>query len=211
MTRLAIVTSAPTRDLHEYIHARLAAGEPVVIDLGCGPSKAPGAFGVDVVGLAGVDLVHDLTRTPSPLPDSCADLVLLTHVLEHFDDPLAILAEAWRIAKPNGRVAIRTPHYSGVYAWRDPTHRRAFTFHSFSYFGENGYSYYTNARFHVVSVRLKYFLEEQFWPRPHRIWGRLVQRLLDRHPTFSERFLAPWIGGIDELQVTLDAVKPATA
>ena len=31
--------------------------------------------------------------------------------------------------------------------------------------------------------------------------------ILDRHPTFGERFLCYWVGGIDELQVTLEAVK----
>jgi SAM-dependent methyltransferase len=129
-------------------------------------------------------------------------------VLEHFADPLPILQEVWRIVRPGGRVLIRTPHYSGHYAWKDPTHRRAFTSESFHYFGENGYSYYTWARFRVVRVRLKYFLEEHVWPRPHRLFGRAVQWLLDRHPSFSERFLCYLVGGIDELQVTLEAVKP---
>src|SRR5207247_8729536 len=124
--------------------------------------------------------------------------------------PLPVLEEVWRIARPGGRVLIRTPHYSGVYAWKDPTHRRAFTSESFHYFGENGYSYYTHARFRVVSVRLKYFMEEHLWPRPHRAWARAVQWVLDRHPTFGERFLASLVGGIDELQVTLEAVKSQT-
>jgi len=59
-----------------------------------------------------------------------------------------------------------------------------------------------------VRVRLKYFMEEQFWPWPFRAWGRAVQWFLDRHPTVGERFLCYLIGGIDELQVTLAAVKP---
>ena len=103
---------------------------------------------------------------------------------------------------------IRTPHYSGTYAWIDPTHRHAFSAKSFHYFGENPYSYYTHARFHVVHVRLKYFIEEGVWPWPHRLWGRAVQWVLDRHPTFGERFLCLLVGGIDELRVTLAAVKP---
>jgi hypothetical protein len=31
--------------------------------------------------------------------------------------------------------------------------------------------------------------------------------MLDSHPTFAERFLAYWVGGIDELQVVLETVK----
>ncbi len=180
----------------------------MVIDLGCGARKAPDAFGVDAAALPGVDLVHDLRSPPCPLPTGCADEVVLNHGLEHFVDPLPVLEEAWRIVRPGGRVLIRTPHYSGVYAWKDPTHRRAFTSESFHYFGENGYSYYTHARFRVVSVRLKYFMEEHLWPWPYRAGARAVQWVLDRHPTFGERFLCYLVGGIDELQVTLEAVKP---
>jgi hypothetical protein len=36
-----------------------------------------------------------------------------------------------------------------------------------------------------------------------------VQWVLDRHQTFGERFLCYLVGGIDELQVTLAAVKPS--
>jgi SAM-dependent methyltransferase len=193
------------------LEARRAAGHPVILDLGCGARKVPGAYGMDEIFLPGVDLVHDLEVRPYPLPDNCADEIHLKHVLEHFENPLPIIEEVWRIARPNGRVLIRTPHYSSTYAWKDPTHRRAFSAESFHYFGENNYSYYTQARFRVVHVRLKYFLEEEFWPWPYRAWGRVVQWFLDRHPTFGERFLCYLVGGIDELQVTLAAVKTQSA
>lgn len=194
--------------IEAYAATRRAAGLPVILDLGCGARKVPGAFGIDIVSLPGVDLVHDLEAAPYPLPESYADAIYLNHVLEHFEDPLPILEEVWRIARPRGRVFIRTPHYSGTYAWIDPTHHRVFSSQSFHYFGENGYSYYTSARFHVEHVRLKYFMIEESWPWPHRAWGRAVQWFLDRHPTFGERFLSYLVGGIDELQVTIAAVKP---
>jgi SAM-dependent methyltransferase len=191
-----------------YLRQRRQEGRPAVFDLGCGARKTEGAFGVDTVGLPGVDLVHDLTARPYPLPDSCADEVVLHHVIEHFADPLPLLEEVWRLTRAGGRVLIRTPHYSGPYAWIDPTHRRTFTSQSFHYFGENGYSYYSHARFQVARVRLKYFMEQEQWPRAQRAWGRVMQWVLDRHPTFGERFLCYLIGGIEELQVTLVALKP---
>ncbi|HEV8712620.1 MAG TPA: class I SAM-dependent methyltransferase [Candidatus Binatia bacterium] len=194
--------------IEAYREARLADGLPVILDLGCGAKKVPGAFGVDVVSLPGVDLVHDLEATPYPLPENCADQIYLNHILEHFENPLPIMEEVWRLARPHGQVLIRTPHYSGRYAWIDPTHHRAFSADSFRYFGENNYSYYTSARFRVLHVRLKYFMEEQFWPLPYRAWGSVVQWFLDRHPNFGERFLCYWVGGIDELQATLEALKP---
>ena len=207
--KLAAAGRAPLSEAEAYVCARRCEGRPVVFDLGCGTRKTAGAFGIDAVALPGVDLVHDLDATPYPVPDGCADEVVLNHVLEHFLDPRPLLDEVWRVAGPGARVSIRTPHCSGLFAWKDPTHRRAFTSESFHYFGENEYSYCTKSRFRVVHVRLKYFMEEHLWPRPHRAWGRVVQWVLDHHPTFGERFLCYWVGGIDELQVTLEAVKPA--
>lgn len=204
----ALSPTAHRIEVEAYVRERRREGRPAVFDLGCGARKTEGAFGIDAVRLPGVDLVHDLEARPYPLPDDCADQVVLNHVLEHFADPLPVMEEVWRVARHGARVLIRTPHYSGCYAWNDPTHRRAFTSASFHYFGENGYSYYTRARFAVVRVQLKYFMEEEVWPWPHRLWGRAVQALLDRHPTFGERFLCHLVGGIDELRVTLEAVKP---
>jgi len=178
----------------------------VIVDLGCGQRKVAGATGTDIRRLPGVDVVHDLTRPPYPFATSCAEEVHLNHVLEHLTNPIAVLEEIWRISKPGGMVHIRVPHYSGPYAWKDPTHVRCFTTESFDYFGTNNYSYYTRARFRVRSLRLKYFLQPSY-RRVYNWWGSCVQWMLDRHPTFSERFLAYLVGGIDEIQVTLVTLK----
>lgn len=178
----------------------------VVIDLGCGARKLAGAIGVDARQLPGVDIIHDLNRRPYPLPDDYADEVRLSHILEHLADPVVVLEEVWRITRPGGRVHIRVPHYTGPYAWKDPTHVRCFTTQSFEYFGTNSYSYYTHARYDVRSVRLKYFLDPHH-RRVFNLWGGVVQWILDRRPRFAERFLAYLVGGIDEIQVTLEAVK----
>ncbi len=177
-----------------------------VLDLGCGLRKRPGAIGIDRIALAGVNMVADLDRYPLPIANDVADEVVLSHVLEHVRDVIATMEEIWRICKPGGLVTIRTPHYSGRYAWLDITHKRAFCADSFTYFGRSSYSYYTKARFEIVRQRLVYFME-----KPYRsvfsLIAKPVQALLDRHPTFAERFLCYLIGGIDEVQVTLRAVK----
>jgi SAM-dependent methyltransferase len=178
----------------------------VVIDFGCGARKLKNAVGVDVVPLPGVDVVHDFRQRPYPFPSDYADEIHLSHVLEHVPDPIAMLEEIWRISKPAAKVHIRVPHYSGPYAWKDPTHVRCFTTESFDYFGSNNYSYYTHARFHVKSIRLKYFMEPSH-RRIYNLWGCCIQWLLDRHRTFSERFLLYLIGGIDEMEVLLEAQK----
>ena len=58
----------------------------VILDLGCGGNKRPGAIGVDFRKMNGVDIVQDLSLYPwSSLPDECADVLSLSHVWEHID------------------------------------------------------------------------------------------------------------------------------
>ncbi|HXJ89157.1 MAG TPA: methyltransferase domain-containing protein [Candidatus Binatia bacterium] len=178
-----------------------------VVDIGCGQKKVRGAIGMDCVALPGVDVVHDLNTFPYPFAADSIDEIHAYHVLEHVPDVMATMEELWRITKPGATVHIRVPHFSGILAWKDPTHKRSFTSESFGYFGENGYSYYTGARFQVMSVRLRYSIQPMNrWIA--RVFAKVIQWLVDRHPTFGERHLAYLVGGIDEIQATLRTVKP---
>jgi SAM-dependent methyltransferase len=116
----------------------LAAAEmrPTVLDLGCGATKEPHAFGVDNAELPDVDLVHDLLEFPYPFSDDSAKEIYLKHVLEHFPlrDLQRILGEVYRILAPGGVVHVRVPHVFSVAAWADPTHRMAFAFESARFF-----------------------------------------------------------------------------
>jgi len=176
------------------------------LDLGCGRKKASGTLGADLYTLPGVDVICDLTHFPYPFATGSAEQIHMNHVLEHLDNPVGALTEVWRISKSGAKVYIRVPHYTGPYAWKDPTHKRCFSSESFTYFGVNQYSYYSPARFSMESLHLNYFMAP---PQRciYRVWGAIVQWILNRHPTFAERFLAYLVGGIDEISVTLEAVK----
>lgn len=180
-----------------------------VLDVGCGKNKVLDAIGMDCLALPGVDVVHDLNSFPYPLATNSVDEIQINHVLEHLPDVIATMEELWRIAKPDAAIHIRVPHFTGILAWKDPTHRRSFTSESFGYFGENGYSFYTHARFQVVRIRLQYSTQSKNGRWIARLLTRPIQWLLDRHPTFGERHVAYLVGGIDEIQVTLKAIKPA--
>lgn len=53
------------------------------VDLACGDRKKEGYFGIDVVAIEGVDLVHDLNVYPWPLEDNSVDKINCSHYLEH--------------------------------------------------------------------------------------------------------------------------------
>jgi predicted SAM-dependent methyltransferase len=98
----------------------------IFLDVACGDHKTPGAIGLDIRPLPGVDLVHDMTVHPWPLPDACAYRVLCSHILEHIppDKILGVMAEMHRLLKPHGQLLIAMPYGVSPRALQDPTHFR---------------------------------------------------------------------------------------
>ena len=98
--------------------------QSVQIDVGCGIQKNKGFIGIDKRKLPGVDIVHDITVTPWPLPDSCATVMILSHVWEHIPPwkTLDVMAEMHRISKNNGIVMMNGPYGLGPRFIQDPTH-----------------------------------------------------------------------------------------
>lgn len=112
------------------------------LNLGCGRDIREGWVNLDAVDLPGVDVVADLGKcaeTPLPFEDSSIDEFLLSHLLEHIPDPLSLMAELYRIAKPGAKMQIRVPHGAHDDAWTDPTHVKPYFARSFGYFSQPWY------------------------------------------------------------------------
>ena len=72
-----------------------------------------------------------------PLPDASADAVMLVSMLHHVENPAAALAEAQRILRPKGRLALMVftredvadswleDYFPGTRAWMDESHPRS--------------------------------------------------------------------------------------
>lgn len=166
--------------------SKLAHPPSIVLDLGCGQAKVPGAIGVDNVSLQGVDVVHDLLDIPFPFESGSATEVYLNHVIEHFSLPniQQILREVYRLLKPGGIAHIRVPHVYSVAAWVDPTHKTAFTFataHFFEVKAAKAYYKETENCWELVatSARVTWFN-----------WKRYRMRQLD---TLLGRCIAGWL------------------
>ncbi|MGC3972592.1 MAG: class I SAM-dependent methyltransferase [Pirellulales bacterium] len=167
----------------------------VVLDLGCGTAKTAGAIGLDVVPLAGVDLIGDLSERPYPFASDTFDAIYLNDVIEHLPNTIKTMEELYRILKPEGRVFIRVVNWNSRCAAMDPTHVGYYTEHTFDFFGKRvGRSYYTRARFDVVQVR--------------RVYNRFAELLCpnERLLHFFSQF---WSNVLDDLHFELRAVKPA--
>ena len=174
--------------------------KPLTLDVGCGIRKYPGAIGIDRIEGTAADAIVDLDRFPWPFADAVFEQIRAIHVIEHVGDVMRTMEEFHRLLCPGGRVFIVTPHYTDFSSFCDPTHRWHLNSFSLRYFGADdaGFGYYSRARFHERSVRVKLL---SFWkmlgfealvntfPRFRRFWehylcfvvrGKVIEWELER-------------------------------
>jgi SAM-dependent methyltransferase len=157
------------------------SGAGYVLDVGCGSNKYPGAFGIDLSPDTHADLVHDLNVVPWPLDDESFDQILLQDVLEHLRNPYDVFSELHRLARPAARVLLRTPHFSSVLAYSDPTHTHSFSAAAIRSLAAPGFAHYTAARFRVVHLTIDMWL-------PFRVLG--MEAVANRWSDWYEKYLA---------------------
>ncbi len=105
------------------ILSHIVAGS-VVVDIGCGHTPhllnrlqhyIKNGYGIDPLiknqTFPTFKLLSQLLATKVPLATSMADFVTMAAVLEHLDEPAAILSEAYRILKPGGKLLLTTPSH----------------------------------------------------------------------------------------------------
>jgi SAM-dependent methyltransferase len=169
------------------------------INLGCGRDVREGYLNADRLPLPGVDVVLDL-EAPLPFRDGAFDEVFSSHVLEHVERFLPLMAELHRVCAPGGRLRHFVPHLSFFGSYTDPTHRRFFGYHSFDYLADGDYNYYTPVRFRIVSREIRFYWINN---ARRRVEGRAVTWLINRWPLLYERFLC-WMLPANEVYFELE-------
>jgi SAM-dependent methyltransferase len=142
----------------------IAQRRPLRLNLGAGRRGRDDTFAVDLVDLPGVDIVADLNRPLSLLPDDSVGFVHSSHVFEHVDNLMGLMRELHRVCRPDAELEIIVPHFSNPNFYSDPTHRRPFGLYTFHYFCDPRWQpgrrkvqdYYTDARFRIESVRFNF-------------------------------------------------------
>lgn len=125
-----VSTAGPSSAAVMAILARFFEGD-LIVNVGAGNSA------LDTVGTV-LQMDHVFPSHPMPpfviadarqmpVASGTADGVLLKDVLEHVTNPIDVLAEAWRVTRPDGRVVITAPRAIPRAVWSDVTHIRGFT------------------------------------------------------------------------------------
>lgn len=120
-----------------FVRPRLAKVTGKTLDVGCGEMPFRGFLpaGADYTGLD-IPAADDfgMTRHPDivdfdglhiPFPDSSFDCVLCTEVLEHAEDPVALIAEMRRVLRKGGVLIATVPFSARV-------HHAPYDFHRFT-------------------------------------------------------------------------------
>lgn len=163
---------------------------PIIIDLGAGPNKFPGSFGVDLNGRSGADLVCDLER-PLPLQDNSVHGIHSAHVLEHIRNLVQLMEEIYRVCKHDATVVISVPYYTSRGAFTDPEHIRFYTEYTFQRFEPPTYG--INCNYKILSTEFDVVKSFRFYPKIVQKWAR--------------RYL--W-NVVDSITVTMKVVKDET-
>ena len=159
--------------------------ETQILDIGCGNSKTPGAFGMDILPGPQVDLVHDLNALPWPIEESRFDKIVCSHVLEHINDLVGVMNEIHRVSKNGARIHIITPHFSSLNSWEDPTHTRHFARRSFSFFDTASKHHYTNRCMKTIKADISF--GSGLWDLGAKIHYKLWPELWEKHFCFMWR------------------------
>ncbi len=168
------------------------------LNLGCGEDIRKGYVNLDSIRLPGVDVAHNINKSPWPFKENEFDEVYASHVLEHADDLIKTMKEIRRICRPGAKIVIRVPHFSCGVSYRDPTHKRLFSYFTFDYFTEN--CFYSLPKFKIRKRKLNFtriampFLNVFFNP------------LINISPSIYERFFC-WMLPCAEVLAELEVIK----
>jgi SAM-dependent methyltransferase len=150
------------------------------LNVGCGDDVRPGYVNLDVAPLPGVDVVHDLADLPLPFEDSRFTEIVCQDVLEHVD-VVAVLRDLHRTLRPQGRLHVRSPHFTSRAVYLDPTHRTAFSVETFEFFVRGGgfteRSYYFDFHFSWIERARITFHRQRYQP-----WNYVVEPLINFTP-----------------------------
>ena len=174
-----------------------------VLEIGAGvdyykPQEQEKVTYLDNVKLPHINIVHDLDRFPYPFKDNTFDKIICSHVLEHVNDLGRALKELKRISKPSAIIKIAGPHFSCGVSYRDPTHRRFFSYFTFDYFTKD--CFYAPVIFNIKSRRLN-FTRQAFTSLNY-----IFNPIINISPLIYERFFC-WMLPCAEVLCDLEVIK----
>ncbi len=173
------------------------------LNLGCGNDKKQGYINIDVSKEVKPNKIWDLEKTPLPFKENSIDEILAFHILEHINNFIPLMHDLHRICKNRAILKVKTPFYSSLGQFNDPTHVRFFTPFSFDYFRKGNYSHQVGAKkdmFKVKKVKLN------IWLGKNKYLNRFFNFLVNlNHPHYCRLFA--WTFPSSEIEFEIEVLK----
>ena len=178
--------------------ARKKGTDRVILDLGSSSAvsrQMEGSITVDIDKNSNADIAYDLNAYPYPFDNASVDVIHISHCLEHLDNPIRFLEEAYRILKYNGTMIVKVPHFSSATSFSSLLHKH--------YFGINTLKdqYTPNYKFFQESVKLNYCVYRDTAFR--KLVNGVMSSLANINVGFCERIWCYWVGGFSEIEFAL--------
>ncbi len=175
------------------------------INIGCGKLVKKSTSNIKWINLdaekwEGVDIIHNLEKTPLPFKDNSIDGIYASHILEHVTNLTELLKDLHRICKKNAIIRIRVPYFASADAYCNHTHVRCFTLKSFKmYSPETTVDFKTDIRFRTLSKKVHFARKDWLITKP-------IDYIVNKFQWAYERFFC-FIIPFPEVRFTLQVVK----
>ena len=156
------------------------------LNVGCGRNLLEGWINLDKTG---GDIKADLNER-LPFEDNSATHILMSHVLEHIQNPLPMMEELYRIAKPGCLMVVACPYGSSDDAWEDPTHVRP-----------------------IFASSTLFFSQPAYWKADYGYRGdwRTNEIHFKMRHAYTDQEILTFRNLVSEIVFQLEAIKPARA
>lgn len=180
------------------------------INFGSSGFSKEGYVNVDVRESVKPDVLHDLNALPYPFEDNSADVIEMTHVLEHLDKPFKVMAELHRILKPGGQLYIGVPHFSRGFTHAE--HEHGFDVSFPFYFQEDVFpEQFYGPQYTLEKMKLNWLSHITLRYLPQLRFSRITIAVLkglnvvitglgNLSPMATSRIWCFWVGGFEEIE-----------
>jgi predicted SAM-dependent methyltransferase len=165
------------------------------LNLGCGRDYKKGWVNCDWSADVHPDKIVDMNKK-LPFKDSTVDEILMSHVLEHFQKPIEILRELYRVCRNGAVIHIRVPYFSSESAFSMMDHYSFYTWTTFDFLEKNHVCHWQGfGDFKILYKKIKW--RKQLW---------LLEKIFGLCPRVYQEFFCWWFPA-KELVVDLKVIK----
>ena len=139
----------------------------VKLNFGCGHRILKDYVNIDLYPLKGVDVVLDMNMFPYPFKDNSADRIICESTMQFVNDITSVMKEFHRILKPNGTLFLHVPHFTSKNTWKNPYHKRGFSYGTFGF--------YQNPKYHYTDWKFKKIKTKLVFGKKYALWNYIVE------------------------------------